>query len=360
MNSVHDEAEDELVFWHQLCISPELDATDVHYDLFLALAARYLNWETASENTFVNFATIDAYHEWVNHKEQLGLDLSRAQKFAQLLFPDSPSKWPSVDVQCETQSSKKMDKFSVDLDVIEKARNFTECYFAKNSFDPSHDLEHVERVYRLSMNIANQELLRDPSLHLDMAVVKLAALLHDVGDFKYSTKDKDCRFVIGPFLYVNHVSLDIMERVLDVIDGISFRKELERCQASTQQISITPELAIVQDADRLDAIGAIGIARCFGFGAARNRPMYDPAWIPPYSLDDETTDKSSLVVVTKREYDESVKQNKGATLNHFYEKLLTLKDRMKTETGKEMAERRHDTMVHFLREFHAEAGLAFQ
>lgn len=126
--------------------------------------------------------------------------------------------------------------------------------------------------------------------------------------------------------------------MLYVIENISFRKEISQKASVDHPI----ELKIVQDADRLDAIGAVGIARCFSFGAARDRPMYDPNVLPKENM-------------TKEEYDEQIKKNNSVTLNHFYEKLFKIKDMMKTESGKKIALQRHDFMVTFVEQFKQEA-----
>lgn len=188
-----------------------------------------------------------------------------------------------------------------------------------------HDWFHIERVYKNAQVIAAAE-------DCDLEVVTLAALLHDIADSKFHNGDE----TIGPkvaraFLEANQVLPDTVDHVIAIIENISFKG------GNFDQQFHSKELAIVQDADRLDAIGAIGIARTFNYGGFKNRALYDPEIKPNLSQ-------------TKEEY----KKNEAPTINHFYEKLLLLTDKMNTETGKKMAKKRHDFMVHFLAQFYAE------
>ncbi|MCZ8144533.1 HD domain-containing protein [Flavobacterium sp.] len=191
--------------------------------------------------------------------------------------------------------------------------------------EAGHDWFHIERVYRNAMHIANQE-----NCHRE--VVQLAALLHDIADSKFHGGDES----IGPqtartFLESQKVEEATIDHVVKIIENISFKSG-----NSTRTFS-SLELDIVQDADRLDAIGAIGIARTFNYGGYKNRPLYDPTIAPNMHM-------------TKEEY----KASQAPTLNHFYEKLLLLKDRMNTATGKKLAEDRHRFMEVFLAQFYAE------
>jgi uncharacterized protein len=188
-----------------------------------------------------------------------------------------------------------------------------------------HDWFHIERVYKNSLLIAKDE-------NCDLLVVQLGALLHDIADSKFHNGDE----TIGPktardFLKHQKVSENIIQHVIDIIENISFKGG----NFSKKFTSI--ELEIVQDADRLDAIGAIGIARTFNYGGFKNRAIYDPNVAPNLTM-------------TKEEY----KNSESPTLNHFYEKLLLLKDKMNTQTGKKLAEKRHEFMLLFLEEFYAE------
>ncbi|MDN3691643.1 HD domain-containing protein [Chryseobacterium tructae] len=191
--------------------------------------------------------------------------------------------------------------------------------------EAGHDWFHIERVWKLAKKIAETE-------DCDSNVVELSALLHDIADPKFHNGDETIAPRISrEFLEKQNVPNETIEKVLFVIENISFKN---RSQAP-ENPSI--ELKIVQDADRIDAIGAIGIARTFNFGGFKNNPMYDPNVQPDLNM-------------SKEEY----KKSNGTTINHFYEKLLLLKDLMNTEHGKKMAQERHDYMLNFLDQFYKE------
>lgn len=200
--------------------------------------------------------------------------------------------------------------------------------FVKNQLadaEGGHDWFHIERVYKNALLIAEEE-------ECDLTVVKLAALLHDIADSKFHDGDES----VGPktartFLESQNVSEDVISHVIAIIENISFKG------GNFEKQFHSKELEIVQDADRLDAIGAIGIARTFNYGGFKNRPLYNPNIQPNLNM-------------SKEEY----KNSESPTLNHFYEKLLLLKDKMNTETGKKIAQKRHDFMVTFLSQFYAE------
>lgn len=191
--------------------------------------------------------------------------------------------------------------------------------------ESGHDWFHIERVYKNALNILNSE-------QGNKEIIIYAALLHDIADSKFHDGDE----TIGPkkaaeFLRSIFVDESVIEQVVNIIENISFKGgNFERSFAS-------PELFIVQDADRLDAIGAIGIARTFNYGGFKNNLIHDPENAPKMHM-------------SKEEY----KKHKGTTINHFYEKLLMLKDLMNTQTGKEIAEKRHQYMLGFLSQFYAE------
>lgn len=188
-----------------------------------------------------------------------------------------------------------------------------------------HDWWHIERVWKLSKHIAAKE-------NVNSLVVELGALLHDIADPKFYNGDEMLGSEIARnFLKNNSVDADTIFQVVAIIENISFKG------GNINQNFHSPELSVVQDADRLDAIGAIGIARTFNYGGFKNREMYNPAIEPKLNM-------------TKDEYRNST----APTINHFYEKLLLLKDRMNTITGKEIAEHRHNYMQLFLDEFYAE------
>lgn len=188
-----------------------------------------------------------------------------------------------------------------------------------------HDWFHIERVYKNSLLIAKEE-------NCDLLVVELGALLHDIADSKFHGGDEN----VGPetarkFLAGNNVDPATMEHVIKIIQNISFKG------GNFEKKFDSVELQIVQDADRLDALGAVGIARTFNYGGFKNRALYNPEILPNLNM-------------SKAEY----KNSTSPTLNHFYEKLLLLKDRMNTETGKRIAEQRHQFMEEFLSQFYAE------
>jgi uncharacterized protein len=188
-----------------------------------------------------------------------------------------------------------------------------------------HDWFHIERVYKNTVAIAKEE-------NCDVLVCQLGALLHDIADSKFHGGDEK----IGPetarmFLNNEKVSEEITEHVIRIIENISFKG------GNFEKQFNSIELQVVQDADRLDAIGAIGIARCFNYGGFKNRIIYDPEIKPNLSM-------------SKEEY----KKSDSPTINHFYEKLLLLKDKINTESGRKIASKRHEFMEVFLEQFYSE------
>jgi uncharacterized protein len=188
-----------------------------------------------------------------------------------------------------------------------------------------HDWFHIQRVFKNAVSISDNEVC-------DVTVVKLGALLHDIADSKFHNGDE----TIGPkmareFLESENVDRATIQHVIKIIENISFKG------GNTEKTFSSIELDIVQDADRLDAIGAIGIVRAFNYGGFKNRSLYDPKIAPNLRM-------------SKEEY----KNNEAPTINHFYEKLLLLKDKMNTETGKQIAQGRHQFMITFLSQFYAE------
>ena len=188
-----------------------------------------------------------------------------------------------------------------------------------------NDWFHIERVYKNSLLISKTEAV-------DLLVTSLGALLHDIADSKFHHGDE----TVGPkkarqFLEAENVSEEIILHVINIIENISY-KGGNRVQKFNSK-----ELAVVQDADRLDAIGAIGIARAFNYGGFKNRKLYDP-------------EIASNLTMSPSEY----KASTAPTINHFYEKLLLLKDKMNTQTGKQIAQKRHEYMEGFLKQFYGE------
>lgn len=200
--------------------------------------------------------------------------------------------------------------------------------FVKNELkdaEGGHDWFHIERVYKNSLLIAEGE-------KVDKTVVALGALLHDIADSKFHDGDE----TIGPkkaseFLKTQNISEETIQHVVKIIENISFKG------GNNIQKFTSKELDVVQDADRLDALGAIGIARTFNYGGFKGRKLYDP-------------DISPNLDMTSSEY----KASNAPTINHFYEKLLLLENRMNTETGRKIAEKRHKFMEIFLQQFYAE------
>lgn len=191
--------------------------------------------------------------------------------------------------------------------------------------EAGHDWFHIERVYKTALNI-------NAAAQGDLLTVSLAALLHDIADSKFNNGDEEIGpRLAGAFMQRLDLAEPVITHVQQIIRNLSYK-------ASLGQITFhSKELDIVQDADRLDAIGAIGIARAFTYGGYKNRTMYDPAIAPDLNMSKE-----------------AYKNTVAPTINHFYEKLLRLKDLMKTVQGKEMAQKRHDFMELYLDQFYAE------
>ncbi|QIG89437.1 HD domain-containing protein [Chryseobacterium sp. POL2] len=191
--------------------------------------------------------------------------------------------------------------------------------------EAGHDWYHIERVWKLSKKIAKTE-------NCDSEIVELGALFHDIADPKFYNGDESLApKIASEFLRNCAYSEEKIEKVVFIINHISFKNR------DNLPEEIPVELQIVQDADRIDAIGAIGIARSFNFGGFKNNLMYDPEVLPKIGM-------------SKEEY----KKSNGTTINHFYEKLLLLKNMMNTSAGKKMAEERHQYMLDFLDQFYKE------
>ncbi len=209
--------------------------------------------------------------------------------------------------------------------VIENAITFVKKTL-KNA-EGGHDWFHIDRVFKNAILISKEE-------KVDPFIVSLGALFHDIADPKFHHGDE----TIGPkitkaFLKKQQVDEVVINHVIHIIKHISFKNSLDDKTKSFNSI----ELKVVQDADRLDAIGAIGIARCFNYGGFKNRALYDPEILPNLEMDKET-----------------YKNSTAPTINHFYEKLLLLKDKMNTSSGKKIALSRHDFMVEYLNQFYSE------
>lgn len=192
------------------------------------------------------------------------------------------------------------------------------------SAESGHDWWHISRV------LSNAEAIL-PSVPLaDAFIVRMAALLHDIDDWKFKeVSEASSKTKTEVFLESLAIEPKIIQKILAVIESVSFKG------SGVKDDTDSLEGKIVQDADRLDALGAIGIARCFSYGGFRQREMYNPEKKPCFH----------------KSFEEYKGNNDGTSINHFYEKLLLLKDRMKTEKGKEIAKERHDYMQQFLERF---------
>jgi len=222
-----------------------------------------------------------------------------------------------------------MDFSQIQKEIINEEKIIQETVdYMKNrlmSESSGHDWWHVYRVWKMAAKIAKEE-------KANMFVVQLASLLHDIADWKFHGGD----ILIGPkiasqFLNEKLVDQKIIDQVFIIIENISFKG------ARTKEKELSLEGQIVQDADRLDAIGAIGIARTFAYGGFTKQELYNPEMSP-----------------TLHKTFEEYKNSKTTTINHFYEKLLLLKDRMNTQTAKNIAVKRHAYMENFLIEFFEE------
>jgi len=191
--------------------------------------------------------------------------------------------------------------------------------------ESGHDWWHIQRVWNNAILISKTE-------HADTFIIELAALLHDIADSKFHDGDEE----IGPqrageFLKSIGLEETIIIHIQQIIRNMSFKASLGQVDFHSK------EMEVVQDADRLDAIGAIGIARAFTYGGYKNRELYNPD-IPP------------ALTMSKEDY----KKSNAPTINHFYEKLLLLKDKMNTDTGLRIAEERHRFMLTYLEQFYNE------
>jgi len=207
--------------------------------------------------------------------------------------------------------------------IIAQTKSFVQKTL-KNA-EGGHDWFHTLRVYTNAKTILKNETA-------DAFVVKLASLLHDIADSKFHNGNED----IGPqkakaFLETQSVDAEVITHVVNIIKNVSYKGGHNKDKFRSV------ELNIVQDADRLDAIGAIGIARTFNFGGFKNNPLYDPE-----------------VPANPHQSKEEYKKSNYPTINHFYEKLLLLKDNMHTKTARDIALHRHEFMVNYLNQFYKE------
>ena len=211
--------------------------------------------------------------------------------------------------------------------------------------DCSHDWNHIKRVKTNALKILGAEQSQGRFLNSDLTVIEIAALMHDVGDFKYTKDHSAGPRMVKEFLS-NHLTFGItqdqIDKISQIVANISFRHELSNGMAK----NLPEELLIVQDADRMDAIGAVGVARCFAFNGAMKRPFYTEADSHEFNED-----------ITGDEYNRQAETGSGSAVAHFYEKLFKLKDLMKTETGRKMAEERNEFMIKFIETLRQECDL---
>lgn len=219
-------------------------------------------------------------------------------------------------------------------EIIKKTELFVKQTLSKDS--TGHDWWHIHRVRNLAKRIARHE-------SADIFIVELAALLHDIGDYKFFQGDEEAGTVkVREWLSSLEISPSVTDKIVEITSQISFMytlpdKDKGRGKKNSTIPTLSKELIAVTDADRLDAMGAIGIARAFTYGGFFNRPIYDPAIKPSKSI-------------TREEY----KTTEAPSINHFYEKLLKLKDMMHTKLGRKMAKRRHRFLNLYLKHFFKE------
>lgn len=196
--------------------------------------------------------------------------------------------------------------------IVDKAEVFIQEHFKDDK--TGHDWYHIERVYKMAMELQSIE-------GGNKGIVQLAALFHDFTDSKLKANPDEAELQMRDCLYQYGVIEEDVKRIIDVIDCVSFSKG--------KKVPLNIEMQIVQDADRLDAIGAIGIARCLTYGAAMQRPIYDP------------------------------NHKEGTTMQHFHDKLLQIKDKIQTSTAKKIAIRRHKVLESYLKELENECNIQF-
>jgi uncharacterized protein len=209
-------------------------------------------------------------------------------------------------------------------DLFASVTTYVHAYMSSPDHDNSHDFHHILRVLSNTNRILQHEEAAHPEVVYDTTLLFLAALLHDVGDHKYVKAGEDVANVVSTLLVERGAPDELALKVQAIVKHVGYTNETKNPQSVVDVLAEYPELGIVQDADRLDAIGAVGVARCFAFGGAKKQG-----------------------------------QPMAAALEHFEEKLVKLPDMMKTETGKEMAKERKQVLVDFARHFEEEAKLSF-
>jgi len=207
-------------------------------------------------------------------------------------------------------------------EILKRTEEFAILEFGNEG--SGHDWFHVDRVRKMALRIGQKE-------NCDLFITEMAALLHDLDDWKLNNPEQSVQSKSGKWLAEVGVGAEVSLHILRIIDEVSYRG------AGSETPVSSVEAAVVQDADRLDAIGAIGIARTFAYGGHKGRLIYDPAVAPIMHSDFQEYKKST-----------------APTINHFYEKLMLLKDRLNTETAKKIGEERHQFMANYLEQFHEE------
>ncbi len=211
---------------------------------------------------------------------------------------------------------------------IDRTVNFVQDFFQKE--ETGHDWWHIQRVRTLALEIAAEE-------DADPFIVEMGALLHDIGDYKFfNGNEQQGQKVLAKFLHSLNLFPEVTRKILNIAINISYMKTLYK-EKRFHKMQKSPEFMAVSDADRLDAMGAIGIARAFTFGGYYHRPIYNPD-IPPNSD------------ISREEY----MTTESPSINHFYEKLLKLKEMMYTDYGKQLALGRHRFLEEYLERFYAE------
>lgn len=214
-------------------------------------------------------------------------------------------------------------KTATEQEILSRARHYVREEMSKDA--SGHDWWHIHRVATMAKRLATE-------CGANAFVTELAALLHDVGDYKLRGPSNEPESAIARrWMQSNDVDANVIDQICTIIDGMSYKG------AGVKSTMATVEGKCVQDADRLDAIGAIGVARTFAYAGNKGQAMHDPELQP-------------VMHQTMEQY----RSAKTSSINHFYEKLLLLKDRMNTEPAKRIAEQRHKYMEEFLNQFHAE------
>lgn len=206
------------------------------------------------------------------------------------------------------------------LKIIKDTKIFVKNILIKEG--TGHDWWHIERVKNNAKSICKNE-------KVDNFIVEMAILLHDVGDRKVIKKSEDDYTIAENYLISKKIDSGVVERIMFIIKNMSFSHSLGKNKATTSK-----EFCVVQDADRLDALGAIGIARAFAFGGSRGRPLYDP-------------EKKAQKYSSREKYI----KGSDSSFNHFYEKILLLKDLMNTKTAKKIAKERHEFIKNYMKQF---------